>query len=85
MNLCSDWTRSRTSTESRTATAKSYMVNSENWVGGYLSGVSSSNGINFLRNADSEAIFSEIDIQCRLKPSQSVADAADSIVKELLK
>lgn len=71
---CSDWIE----------TSASNMEIMSNWVAGYLSGVSNGSGGDLLRNVDGEAIFKEIDKLCKLKPSQSIFHAAESVAADLV-
>lgn len=53
------------------------------WVLGYLSAWAVKSGHNLLENTDKDAIFSEIDRKCALKPLEHLADAAADVAEEL--
>jgi hypothetical protein len=73
---CGAWLEAR-----RTRSANSWTLQA--WVLGYVSGVNSVGGDDFLEAPDAEAIFAWLDNYCRQHPLEKLQKASNMLISEL--
>jgi hypothetical protein len=76
---CATWVKDRAEPNQPTGPA----IADEKWLIGYLSGAASYSGIDVLKHADTESIYSWMDKYCKENPTNNIGQGGSKLFLEL--